>query len=377
MTSSPPRIRVLHIITSLTLGGAERLVVSAARGLGPETFDHQICCLSERGPLADEATAAGVPVSCIGTFPGLSHPIAFARLLSLIRRARPTVVHTHLQASNLYGRLAAWLARVPVLIATEHNVYTRKPRRYVLVERRLAEVTDVLIAVSENVRQFLATQLRVAPARIHVVRNGVAPLAPSATRVAELRAQIDPADARRPVIATVGSLTEKKGHAFLLEAIARLQSRNVPCTVVLAGEGPERPTLESLARRLGVAASVHFLGSVRDVASVLAVADLFVLPSIVEGLPLALLEAMLAGKPVVATAVGGVPEVIVSGENGLMVPACDEIALADALAQLLQSPDVRERIGARGRRTVEQHFTEADYLHSLETIYMSAAERIR
>ena len=377
MRSPESRVRVLHVITSLTVGGAERLVVSAARGLSPDRFDHQICCLSERGPLAEEAAAAGIPVFCIGTFPGLSHPVAFARLLALIRRVRPTVVHTHLQAANLYGRLAAWLAQVPVLIATEHNVYTGKPRRYVVVERWLARETDVLIAVSEHVRRFLAEQLGVPPATVRVVRNGAAALAPSSARIAELRARLERAGARRPVVATVASLTAKKGHAFLFEAVARLRSQNIACTLVLAGEGPERQRLQATMERLGLTEFVHFLGSVSDVGSVLAVADLIVLPSVVEGLPLALLEAMLAGKPVVATAVGGIPEVIVSGDNGLLVPPCDEAALADAIARVLQSPEVGERIGARGRCTVQQHFTEAAYLRSLEAIYTEAVQHAR
>ena len=374
--SPEPRVRVLHVISSLTVGGAERLVVSAARGLSPDRFDHQICCLSERGPLADEAAAAGIPVFCIGTFPGLSHPVAFARLLALIRRARPRVVHTHLQAANLYGRLAAWLAQVPVLIATEHNVYVGKPRRYVVVERWLARETDVLIAVSENVRRFLAEQLGVPPATVRVVRNGAAALAPSSARIAELRARLERAGAR-PVVATVASLTAKKGHAFLFEAVARLRSQNIACTLVLAGEGPERQRLQATMERLGLTEFVHFLGSDSDVGSVLAVADLIVLPSVVEGLPLALLEAMLAGKPVVATAVGGIPEVIVSGDNGLLVPPCDEAALADAIERVLQSPEVGERIGARGRCTVQQHFTEAAYLRSLEAIYTEAVQHAR
>ena len=377
MRSPEPRVRVLHVISSLTVGGAERLVVSAARGLSPDRFDHQICCLSERGPLADEAAAAGIPVFCIGTFPGLSHPVAFARLLALIRRARPRVVHTHLQAANLYGRLAAWLAQVPVLIATEHNVYVGKPRRYVVVERWLARETDVLIAVSENVRRFLAEQLGVPPATIRVVRNGAAAVAPSSARIAELRARLGPTGARRPVVATVASLTAKKGHAFLFEAVARLRAQNIACTLVLAGDGPERQRLQATAERLGLTEFVHFLGSVPDVGSVLAVADVIVLPSVVEGLPLALLEAMLAGKPVVATAVGGIPEVIVSGDNGLLVPPCDEAALTDAIARVLQSPEVGERIGTRGRSTVQQHFTEAAYLRSLEAIYTEAVQHAR
>ena len=156
-----------------------------------------------------------------------------------------------------------------------------------------------------------------------------------------------------------------------------LRARNIACTLLLAGDGPERQRLQATAERLDLVEFVHFLGSVPDVGTVLAVADVIVLPSVVEGLPLALLEAMLAGKPVVATAVGGIPEVIVSGDNGLLVPPGNEAELADAIAQLVQRPELGARIGSRGRCTAEQRFTEASYLQSLEAIYTDAVQHAR
>jgi len=363
------RVRVWHVITSLTVGGAERLVLSAVRGLPSDRYEHAICCLAEPGALAPEAAAAGVPVFCLGTFPGLRHPLAFARLVSLIRRAAPTIVHTHLQAANLYGRLAARIAGVPIVIATEHNVYTQKARRYVMIERLLARRTDVLIAVSPAVRQFLAAQLALPVSAIRVVRNGVAAAAPSPERVAALRARVE---GRGAVIATVASLTPKKGHEFLLRAIALLAERGVACCALLAGDGPERARLASLASRLGVSDAVIFLGALPGSADVLAAADLFVLPSIAEGLPLALLEAMQAGRAVVATAVGGVPELIQSGVNGLCVPAADASALADAIAQLAAAPELRASLGEEARRTVARDYTEEAYLAALDAIYTEA-----
>ena len=371
MTRRP--IRVLHVITSLAIGGAERLVVSAAAGLRREPFDHGICCLAERGPLAAEAEAAGVPVFCVGAFPGLRNPIAFARLVRVIRRFRPTIVHTHLQSANLYGRLAARLARVPLVVATEHNVYGGKARRYVFVERRLARMTDALIAVSGDVRRFLSLQLAIAPSTIRVIPNGVAPGAASPRAVAALRARIgENADGLR--LGTIASLTPKKGHEFLLRAAARLQERGVACSLVLAGGGPERSRLESLAGDLGLAGRVHLLGAVPNAADVLAIIDVFVLPSLVEGMPLALLEAMLAGKPVVATAVGGVPEVVTSGVNGLLVARASETGLADAIATLARSPELRARLGVAARETIERGFTEASYLEALSAVYLELAE---
>src|SRR6185295_563471 len=333
-----------------------------------------ICVLTERGPLAAEAEAIGIPLFCVGEFPGLRHPLAFARLVRTIRAFGPMIVHTHLQSANLYGRLAARIARVPIIVATEHNVYTIKARRYVRIERWLARTTDALVAVSGEVRQFLSNQIGVAPSAIRVIANGVALRSPSAEGVAALRAQVGGADAGI-VLGTIASLTSKKGHAYLLRAVAQLRDRGVTCTLVLAGDGPERPRLEALTRELGLAGRVQFLGTVPQPADVLAAIDVFVLPSLVEGLPLALLEAMLAGTAVVATSVGGVPEVVESGVNGLLVRPANETELADAIATLVGSPELRARLAARARETIERGFTEAAYLESLSALYLELAER--
>jgi len=355
------------------VGGAERLVVSAANGLPTSRFEQAICVLTERGPLAAEAETAGIPVFCIGDFPGVRHPLAFVRLVRTVRAFRPTIVHTHLQSPNLYGRVAARLAGVPIVIATEHNVYTGKARRYVAVERWLARRTDALVAVSAEVRQFLSAQLGVAASTIQVVPNGVAVRAPSPDRVAALRARIGAGGGA--TIGTIASLTSKKGHEFLLRAAAHLRDRGVACTVVVAGDGPERARLEALAAGLGLADRVHFLGVVPHAADVLPAIDVFVLPSLVEGLPLALLEAMLAGTAVVATSVGGVPEIVKSGVNGLLVQPANETDLADAIVSLIQSPELRARLAAQARETIEHGFTEAAYLESLSSLYLELAEK--
>jgi glycosyltransferase involved in cell wall biosynthesis len=369
-----PRIRILHVITSLGIGGAERLVISAVRGLPMPRFGHAICCLTERGPLAVEAEAAAVPVFCVGEYPGMRHPLAFARLVRIVRAFRPTIVHTHLQSANLYGRLAARLARVPVVVSTEHNVYVGKARRYILVERLLARTTDALIAVSEEVRQFLSGQLSIAPSAIRVVRNGVAAGAPSTRGVAELRARLGAETGGGVRLGTIASMTSKKGHDVLLRAVARLREQGLGCSLVLAGDGPERPRLEALVGTLGLGPHVHFLGTVSNAADVLAVIDLFVLPSLVEGLPLALLEAMYAGKAVVATSVGGVPEVVKSHQNGLLVPPGSDTELAGAIATLAESEALRYQLGAAARETIEGGFTEAAYLESLSALYVELAE---
>lgn len=360
--------RVLHVITGLGIGGAERLVVSAATGLPREAFESAVCCLAERGALAAEVEQAGVPVWCVGSYPGLRHPLAFWRLWRIIARFRPEIVHTHLQSANLYGRLAARLAGVPVIVCTEHNVYQSKARRYVVVERALGRITHAVVAVSEQVRRFLGEQLGIAPEGIRVIPNGVAAPVPDPDRVAALRARLD-VSAGDVVFATVASLTPKKGHTYLIEALPLLRARGVTCTLLLAGEGPMRPGLEALAARLGESARVRFLGESERVADVLALTDIFVLPSLVEGMPLALLEAMRAGRAVVATRVGGVPEVVHDDDNGVLVEPADAEALAEALAALAAAPARRAELGARARATVEGTYTEERYISALAELY--------
>ena len=371
MTAAPvgeDRIRVLQIVTWLGVGGAERLVQAAATGLPRATFDTAVCCFTERGAFADAVERAGVPVWCLGTFPSLRHPAALARLFRVIRGYAPHIVHTHLQAPNLYGRLAALAAGVPVVVASEHNVYTAKARRHVIVERWLARHTSALVAVSEQVRRFLASQLGLDPRTIDVVENGIAVEAPDAGRVAALRERIGLPATRRAVV-TVASLTPKKGQAHLLHAVPLLRARGVDCAIVLAGDGPERARLEALAASLDVADRVLFLGVQPHVADILALGDVFVLPSLVEGLPLAMLEAMAAGKAVVATAVGGVPDVIVDGVNGRLVEPRSAPAIADAVQALTADAALRERLGSNARATVAERFTERRHLDALAALY--------
>jgi glycosyltransferase involved in cell wall biosynthesis len=270
--------------------------------------------------------------------------------------------------------LIALAARVPVVIASEHNVYTAKARRHVWIERLLAPRTAALVAVSEQVRRFLAAQLRVDASTIRLVRNGIAMPAASAAGSSALRRRLALPE-NQSVVGTVASLTTKKGHACLLEAIALLRDRGVQCSLLLAGEGPERRALGALATTLRIADRVHFLGDHPQIADLLELVDVFVLPSIAEGLPLALLEAMAAGKAVVATGVGGVPEAITSGVNGLLVPAQEVPPLADALQALLIDSRLRREYGAQARATVEAHFTAEQHLHRLERLYLSLLNR--
>ncbi len=343
-------------------------MVSAARRLPRERFESVVCCLTDRGALAREVEAAGVAVHCVEAFPGLRNPVAFSRLVRIVGSIQPTIVHTHLQAPNLYGRLAACVSRVPVIVATEHNVYSGKAKRYVAAERMLARRTSALIAVSSQVQQFLSGQLRIPAEKIRVIRNGVARPMPTTDGVESLTQRFG-LNGTRLRIATVATLTAKKGHEVLLRALAQLRDRGVEPIAMFAGDGAERARLEALCAELRLKDSVHFLGAVENPADVLAACDVFVLPSLVEGLPLALLEAMRAGKPVVATTVGGVPEAIENGRNGVLVAPGNHAELAAAIDALAAAPLARTRLGEAARKTADREFTEEAYVTALAALY--------
>jgi glycosyltransferase involved in cell wall biosynthesis len=201
------------------------------------------------------------------------------------------------------------------------------------------------------------------------VPNGVRVPQPSLQAGARFRTATECATGAALRIGTVASLTAKKGHEYLLEAIALLRDRGVRCALFLAGDGPERARLEALVGERRLRPCVQFLGNVAPVADLLDAIDLFVLPSRVEGLPLALLEAMLAGKPVVATAVGGVPDVIDSGATGVLVAPRDAGALADAIERLAASPELRARLASAACQQAQQHHSEAAYVSALAALY--------
>jgi glycosyltransferase involved in cell wall biosynthesis len=362
-------VKALFLCQNLGVGGAEELILGASTALpsvGIETGGVQtgVVALTRRGPIAEEIAAAGVPVQLVSGQPGPRDPAAFLRLVRLLRRERPDVVHTFLIVASIYGRLAAFAAGVPLVLAAEQNVYARKPRRHALLERVLAAGTYKVVACCEVVGRFYQQQVGVPSSKVAVIYNAVrfGPR-PAPQDTAAARAALGlPADAL--VLGSLGRLTEQKNQRALLQAVASLVPEVPNVALFLAGTGPLRPALESEAARLGIADRVRFLGVRRDRENLYAAMDLFVLPSKWEGLSLALVEALGAGRAVVATSVGGNPEVVQDGRTGLLVPSDDPGALRDALHGLARDRERRQALGeaaaedARGRFSIERHVAQ-------------------
>ncbi len=362
-------MKALFICQNLGVGGAEELILGASTALPSTGVETGVVALTRRGQIADEIAAAGVPVQLVAGQPGPRDPAAFVRLVRLLQRERPDIVHTFLIAASIYGRLAAFAAGVPLVLAAEQNVYERKPRRHALFERALAARTYRVVACCEVVGKFYQQQVGVAASKVAVIYNAVRFSAqPRPEDRAPARAALGlPDDAL--VLGTLGRLTEQKGQRVLLQAVASLAREHPNVVLFLAGVGPLRERLEAEASRLGLSERVRFLGLRRDRETLYAAMDLFVLPSQWEGLSLALVEAMGAGRAVVATNVGGNPEVVEDGVSGLLVPGNDPDALTTALARLASDPSERAALGeaaasqARSRFSIERHVSDLAALY--------------
>jgi glycosyltransferase involved in cell wall biosynthesis len=325
-------------------------------------------CINQAGPIGAEMAAAGVPLRVLGLTPGLARPFDVVRLRDAVFACEPHIVHTFLLTASLYGRLAAMLAGVPVVVGSEVNIYERKARLHALAERWLMRGTDAVVASAAAVREFYVDQIGADRAKVEVIYNAVdwSQLQTSLSRD-ETRASLS-IPAAAPVAGIVGRLTEQKAHRVLFEAMAR-QSSLANLHLVVTGDGELRDDLRRRVESLGLSPRVHFTGIRRDVGNVLAALDIFVMPSLWEGLPLALVHAMGAGLPVVASAVAGVPEVVQHGETGILVQPGDVDGLAAALERLVHDPAERARLGLAARDYVRPRFGVDGFIGSTTALY--------
>jgi glycosyltransferase involved in cell wall biosynthesis len=364
---SNERIRVVYLAHAFMVGGAEEMVLNLVRRL-PRRFEPTVCCIHEAGPIGDEIRRTGTSVSVLGLTPGIRRPGDVLRIAGHLRAVQPQIVHTFLLTASLYGRLAAILARVPIVIGTEVNIYERKRPVHALAERLLMSGTDRVVVSAESVKDFYTAQVHAEPSKIDVIYNAVDfdQTMPTIGKAAMRKALGVPADA--PVAGIIARLTEQKGHRYLFDALASQPSLSGVHLLVVGG-GELRDMLGRDAEAKGLSSRVHFLGARRDLGNLLAAMDVFVLPSLWEGLPLSMVLAMGAGVPVVATAVAGIPEVVADGRTGLLVAPADARALGSALERLFVDPDLRRRIGAEARAAVLPRFGVDRYVESIVSLY--------
>lgn len=355
------RLRVVHLIDQLNLGGAERFTMHAVARLDRERFDRTICATratgnfwpgDTRAEAMAELDEAGVRVLELGRT-GRFDIDAWWPLVRFLRRERVHILHAHMFGSSVWGTLVARLSRVPLVVAHDHGTPDDLPLEHRTLERHLlGRNVDAYLVVCEPDRRRLVAR-GIPDAKTHVLPNGI--VTPGVDLSRNVRAELGlPDDA--PVIGTVGVLRTEKAHDVMLRAAARVRERHRDLRVVIVGDGDRRGALEQLAHELGIEEAVLFTGVRVDVADVLRGFDVAVNSSLREGSPLSVMEYMEAGLPVVATGVGGVPEIVRDGTDGLLVPPGDPEAMAGAIARLLDDRDAAAAMGDSGRERRRAEF---------------------
>ena len=370
-------LNVLRVITWLPVGGIERKILAVLPRLDPERFRVRVVCLRERGELASALEAAGIRVD-LSPMPTRLSPVGLRRLTRYMRREQIDLVHAHMYRSNVPATIAARAARVPAVICQIHNVDSWDTPRQRWMDRLLCRWRHAIVAVSERVRRDVIASLNVPAERTRVIYNGV-----ETERFADgsLREPTRQALGLRPsdlAIVYHHRLVDQKNPGILLKIASRIAARRRGVRVLVAGDGPRREGLERAAAEQGLADRLRFLGKRDDVPALLQASDLAILPSFKEGFSNALLEALAAGLPVVATDVGGNAEAIEHGKSGWIVPPHNDAAFLSAVAELVDSPAERKRMAREASRRAERFSLErmvAEVEALYEELYSEAKRR--
>jgi glycosyltransferase involved in cell wall biosynthesis len=355
-------MRIAQVVDTLEMGGLERMALDLAMEQKASGHEAHVYCLLRAGALAKEAEAAGIPVSVFHKQPGLSLRL-LAQLAWRFFRDGIEVAHSHDPNIHHYAAVAARMAGVPVVVNTRHGPATSSGGSFNERWFRMAlPFTDAVVFVSEQARRTIMERSGLSERMTSVIPNGI--------RVERfMRRPAAPGSAwPRIRFGTVGRLVQAKGHATLIDAFQRLRERLPTAVLQIAGGGPLRGELQEQVARLGLEECVTLAGACSDVAGFLSELDIFVFSSRNEGLPMAILEAMAAGLPIVSTRVGGVPEVVPEGEVGWFCPADDAASLAAAMYTAAVSPDLAQR-GQRATRLALERYTTAAMNRNYETVY--------
>jgi len=346
---------ILHLIETSGPGGAERMLISLVEAL-PKHEYRSLICLIKGGWLNDELRQRGFETVVIPQPRTVDVSWLWA-VRHLVRAQRVDLMHSHEYAMNAYGSLVSLIAGIPQ-IATVHGKNYYYKRWYRRLAYRFVARRGRMVAVSEDCRRFLSDKVGVPLQRISTIYNGIPTerYKPSSAVRVNIRLALG-MTTDQPVVGTVGNLYPVKGQTFLLQAMSSVVRHWPDCRLIIAGRGDLESALKNEAKELGIERNVLFLGYRPDVSELLQAMDVFVLPSLSEGLSLSILEAMAAGTPVVATAVGGNPEIILDGQTGHLVPPGSGDALAEKILHLLENPTLAREVGQRSRLHVMQQFS--------------------
>lgn len=351
-------------------GGAEEVVAHIARRLDRSLYRPIVGCLWWGGSYAKELEAEGVQVLVVNQW-DIGKWRALMKMTEFMKRENVAIAHTHMFMSNTWGRMAALLAKVPVIVATEHLVRDyMKPAKHFVPDLVLSWGTDRIIAVSERVRQTYIDGSWIRPGKIETLYNGI-DLGKFSPRPADasLRSQLCP-DGAGPVVGVVARFVEQKGHLYLFEAARQVVKEFPGVRFLLLGDGPLKEMLAEKARQYGIQENMVFAGIRHEMPDIYPLMDISVLSSLAEGFSITVLESMASGVPVVVTDVGGNREIVVDGLTGYIVPPGEPGPLAESILSLLRDPAKRRAMGEAAReRVVSRGFTLERFIENIEMLY--------
>lgn len=367
------KIKILYIHHTFRPQSYNSLLLELAKRINRDRYEIAVCCLREGGPYEQKFKDIGLDVKNLNMKTVLDIRI-IPRLIKYIKKKKVDVVHTALIPADVYGLISARLAGVPLIFSTIHNVdYYWQERKYFLyraADRVSMRFATHIVAVSKAVENFIS-QWPEMRSNITTIYNGI-----------DSQKYNENIDARNyktelglqgqvPTVGVTARIVRDKGLEFLLEAASYILQGGRQVQFLVVGDGPLRGKLESHAKKLRIEHNVFFTGFREDIPQILAILDIFVLPSLCEALPTSIIEAMFSGKPIIATNVGGIPEVVVDGETGILIPPKDSKILAEAITELLDSPEKRKRMGEMGRQRAFNHFSVEKMVENYEKFYWS------
>ena len=356
---------VLHVQKVAGISGSEAHLLQLLPDLRKRGWDARFLMLHEEEPgaweFAEELRARGVPLDDVRLRADVD-PVAFGEVTAYLARHRPRILHTHLVHADVYGQLAGSVARVPLRLSTKHGFNEfREGRWFGFADRSVGSLAHVHIAISRGLAQYLADTEGFDEENFEIVHYGISS-----------NGAATPYSGSEPRLLCVGRLIPIKGHLVLLRALAQARARVPDVTLDLAGRGPLGPALEAYAAELGLGDAVRFLGFVSPVQAAIEDAAAVVVPSVGEGFGMVALEAMERARPVIASAVGGLPEIVADGETGIVVPPADAEALADAIVALAADLPRAAAMGSAGRSRALAEFTPERCVERVEELYVRA-----
>jgi len=368
-------IRVLQITHDLNIGGLQRVVVDLSKNLDKEAFKVGVLCLRDLGPLKTELDEENIPVFNIPRKSKKTDYLSFIKPFSIIKDFKPDVIHTHNTQPFIDGTLAGLIAKVPVKIHTDHARDFPDKKRYMFAEWLFSHLTDKIIGVSEHTKNNLVKYEKINPHKIDIIHNGIdGKKYDIMINVLEKKKQLG-VENKYPILGLGVRFTKQKGITYLIRAVSSMKQNFPEICVLIAGEGPLQKTLEREAEDLGLSRHIRFIGPRSDMNEILKVLDIYVLPSLWEGLPLVILEAMAAQKPIVATDVGGNSEVIQHSANGMLVPPGRPDLLAKEICTLLKNEDKMRQMAINALQSYKESYSVSVMVDKYVDLYARLLDR--